>query len=196
MSDRTDQKLREVAVAWYAFRHEAEFAAGFLDDARIPYRMQVDDPILGSGISSNATIWVLGMHERQAREVLDLDGEPAYLSGGPARRGHRRSPDVRPVRRPTAPSRPPRRPSHGTGPAVDGAFPWIVPALSLRERGLALLGGAGTVGILRLFLREGMHPIVSGAAVLVAASLVVAGIAGWAPGPLRRLLRALSGGAP
>ena len=50
MSERTDQKLREVAVAWYAFRHEAEFAAGFLDDAGIPYRMQVDDPVLGSGV--------------------------------------------------------------------------------------------------------------------------------------------------
>jgi hypothetical protein len=181
VSERTDQKLREVAIAWYAFRHEAEFAAGFLDDAGIPYRMQLDDPVLGSGMSSNATIWVLGMHERQAREVLELDGERVHLSGGSS------------ATRVTAPARAGtiRPPSAPRGPGWETS-----PTLSLRERGLGLLGAGGMLALLRLFLQEGMHPIVSGGVVLVSALFAVAGIAGWAPAPLRRLLRALSGGAP
>lgn len=192
MSDRTDQKLREVSVAWYAFRHEAEFAAGFLDDAGIPFRMQIDDPVLGSGVSGNATIWVLGMHERSAREVLDLDGSPVYLTGGPA---PRTPPVPRQARASREPARP-RRPSvHRSAQALDRGS-GNVPTLSLRERGLALLGGAGVLALLRLFLPESMHPIMSGAGLAAGALLVVVGIVGWAPGPLRHLLRTLSGGPP
>ena len=43
MSGNTDRKLQDVVVARYQYRHEAEFAAGFLDDAEIAYRLQVDD---------------------------------------------------------------------------------------------------------------------------------------------------------
>lgn len=77
MSDRVDRKLEEIAVGHYAYRHEAEFAAGFLEDARIPYRLQIDDPGLGMPLSSSATIWVLGVDERRAREVLESEGSEA-----------------------------------------------------------------------------------------------------------------------
>jgi hypothetical protein len=43
MSDRIDKKLEQVAVAEFTYRHEAEFAAGFLTDAGIPHRLQIDD---------------------------------------------------------------------------------------------------------------------------------------------------------
>jgi len=190
--DPTDRKSREVVIAWYAFRHEAEFAAGFLDDAGIPYRMQFDDPILGSGVSSNARIWVRGIDERRAREVLELDDRPAYLSGGSSERRRSSAP-----RRPDRPS--PASAWRSARPArsdAEGVPSWELPALSVRERGLALLGAGGVLALMRLFPGQGIDPIVGGGAVTVAALLAVAGIAGWAPGPLRRLLRALSGGAP
>lgn len=72
MTDRTEKKLQDVVVARYQYRHEAEFAAGFLDDAGIPYRLQVDDPGLGMTISAPATLWVRGMDLQAALEVLDL----------------------------------------------------------------------------------------------------------------------------
>lgn len=75
MSDRVDRKLREVAVAKYGYRHEAEFAAGFLDDAGIPYRLQVDDPAMGLAVSAAATVWVVEMDAARAREVLEIDGD-------------------------------------------------------------------------------------------------------------------------
>ena len=46
MSERVEKKLQEVPLARYAFRHEAEFAAGFLTDAGIPHRLQIDEPFL------------------------------------------------------------------------------------------------------------------------------------------------------
>jgi hypothetical protein len=193
MSDRTDRKLREVAVAWYAFRHEAEFAAGFLDDAGIPFRMQVDDPLLGYGVSGSATIWVLGMHERSAREVLDLDGSPAYLTGGSSTR----TPPVTPPTRATGAH---ARPRGGSVQRERNGFDRTLPAsartLSFRERGLAVLGGGGALALLRLFLQDSMHPIISVTGLVIAFLLATVGIVGWAPGPLRQLLRALSGGAP
>jgi hypothetical protein len=41
-----------------------------------------------------------------------------------------------------------------------------------------------------------MHPIISVTGLVIAFLLATVGIVGWAPGPLRQLLRALSGGAP
>ncbi len=72
MSGRTDRKLQDVVVARFQYRHEAEFAAGFLDDARIPYRLQVDDAAMGMMISIPATLWVRAVDLRRAREILDL----------------------------------------------------------------------------------------------------------------------------
>lgn len=74
---RIDKKLEQVAVAQYAYRHEAEFAAGFLADAGIPYRLQIDDAggDLGLTLGRSATVWVRAVDLERARDVLDLEGE-------------------------------------------------------------------------------------------------------------------------
>jgi hypothetical protein len=76
MTDRVDKKLELVAVAEFAYRHEAEFAAGFLADAGIPYRLQADDAggDLGLTLGRRAVIWVHAMDVDRARDVLDLEG--------------------------------------------------------------------------------------------------------------------------
>lgn len=71
MSDRVDHKLQDVVLARFQYRHEAEFAAGFLDEAGIPYRLQIDDAALGLPLGEPGTLWVRGMDERRAREVLE-----------------------------------------------------------------------------------------------------------------------------
>jgi hypothetical protein len=72
---RIDRKLQEVAVAEFRYRHEAEFAAGFLDDAGIPYRLQIDDAggDLGLTLGRPAVVWVRAIDADAAREVLDLE---------------------------------------------------------------------------------------------------------------------------
>ncbi|HUF76776.1 MAG TPA: DUF2007 domain-containing protein [Longimicrobiales bacterium] len=79
MSDRIDRKLEQVAVGQFTYRHEAEFAAGFLADAGIPYRLQADDAggDLGLTLGRSATLWVLAVDAERAREVLDLEREEA-----------------------------------------------------------------------------------------------------------------------
>jgi hypothetical protein len=77
MSERIDKKLQQVAVGEFTYRHEAEFAAGFLDDAGIPYRLQVDDAggDLGLTLGRPAIIWVRAVDVERARDVLDFEGE-------------------------------------------------------------------------------------------------------------------------
>jgi hypothetical protein len=77
MSDHMDKKLEQVAVAKFTYRHEAEFAAGFLADAGIPYRLQIDDAggDLGLTLGGSAVVWVLAMDAERAREILDLQSE-------------------------------------------------------------------------------------------------------------------------
>ena len=77
MSDRIDKKLEQVAVGEYAYRHEAEFAAGFLADAGIPYRLQIDDAggDLGLTVGRRAVLWVLAIDAERAREVLELGSD-------------------------------------------------------------------------------------------------------------------------
>lgn len=82
MSGRIDKKLEQVPIAEFTYRHEAEFAAGFLTDAGIPHRLQIDDAggDLGLTLGRPAIIWVLAVDAERAREVLDLgagDVEPA-----------------------------------------------------------------------------------------------------------------------
>ena len=74
---RQDKKLEQVAVGQYGYRHEAEFAAGFLDDAGIPYRLQIDDGggDLGLTLGRAAVIWVRAVDVERAREVLDVGGD-------------------------------------------------------------------------------------------------------------------------
>lgn len=75
MSDREDRKLREVAVGRYGYRHEAEFAAGFLEDAGIPYRLQMNDPSMGMPLAASAILWVHAMDAERATDILDTGGE-------------------------------------------------------------------------------------------------------------------------
>jgi len=77
MSGRVDKKLEQVAVAEFTYRHEAEFAAGFLTDAGIPHRLQIDDAggDLGLTLGRPAIIWVLAADAERAREVLDLEAD-------------------------------------------------------------------------------------------------------------------------
>jgi hypothetical protein len=91
VSEKTDKKLVEVRAAEFRYRHEAEFAAGFLDDAGIPYRLQVDDPAMGLTIASPAVLWVRAVDLEEVREVLHMDDgdEAAEL---PARAVRTRSP--------------------------------------------------------------------------------------------------------
>ncbi len=76
MSDRVDRKVQEVRVGEYRYRHEAEFAAGFLEDAGIPYRLQIDDAggaDLGLGMLSPALLWVRAVDADVARDLIALD---------------------------------------------------------------------------------------------------------------------------
>jgi len=66
--------VRDVPVARFGSRHEAEFAAGFLENADIPYRLQFDDA--GGayfGATSVAVLWVRGEDLDDAREILDIE---------------------------------------------------------------------------------------------------------------------------
>lgn len=196
MSERVDFKLRHVALATYAYRHEAELAAGFLADAGIPYRLQVDDPALGMTIATPATLWVHAIDLRAAREVLELPagggaaeappregetdaptGNDALGAGRYANLGGGGPAHLRVVRHPPASA---RRPG----------------ALGAAERLLALgVAGGAAAAAVRL------PDPVSGAfttAVLwgVAAVFALAAVTGRTLPPLARLLRAVSGGAP
>lgn len=180
MSKRSDRKLRQIPVASYNYRHEAEFAAGFLDEAGIPYRLQIEDPTLGLSATNSATLWVAAVDERRARRVLEHEATAADMDetrdGGVAdeddvaRVGTRRSlpADI-----------------HGN----------VRPDLTLRERVLALFGSVGlgaTLGVEAVRETAGWIPLVIA---LLAVSLTLMAVFGWAPGPLKRLLSALSGDA-
>jgi hypothetical protein len=71
-----DDSDREVALATFRYRHEAELAAGFLRDAGIPYRLQIDDAggiDFGTTFSRPPVLWVRAADEVEARELLGLD---------------------------------------------------------------------------------------------------------------------------
>lgn len=209
MTDRSDRKLQQVPLASFNYRHEAEFAAGFLQDAGIPYRLQIEDPAMGLSVTNSATLWVAAMDERKARQVLDHElevsedeedwadddqwsaGDPDEGSGG-AGPGGPSSAGAAPARSATGrPSAPVER----SGPPERGIRN-AKPDLTLRQRVLALGGGVGVSAILGIeAVREASMGVPVGVA-LVAMILVLAGVFGWAPGPLRRLLGALSGDAP
>jgi hypothetical protein len=70
---------REVVVARFRYRHEAELAAGFLRDGGIPYRLQIDDAggvDFGTTFSRPPVLWVRAADLDEARELLGLDAEP------------------------------------------------------------------------------------------------------------------------
>jgi len=80
MSNEPRQK--DVLIAEYVYRHEAEFGAGFLADAGIPFRVQADDAggaYGGMTFTSAARIWVRSQDAEQAREILQVTPDPAIF---------------------------------------------------------------------------------------------------------------------
>ena len=80
MSNQPRQK--DVLIAEYVYRHEAEFGAGFLADAGIPFRVQADDAggaYGGMTFTSAARIWVRSQDAEQAREILQVTPDPAIF---------------------------------------------------------------------------------------------------------------------
>ncbi len=172
MSERVDRKLAEVAIARYGYRHEAEFASGFLEDAGIPYRLAVEDATLGVAASTSATIWVRGIDVERARDLLELEDG----SDGKRLTTDRSRTDV-------ARGQQPRRPAQGAWPVLTGV-----------ERGLAAtLGGSLLLaGQLVTAATPGLVPALSIGGFLVALPAVL----GKAPRWLKGLLAGLTGGAP
>lgn len=78
MNRDSEPEEREVIVARFRSRHEAELAAGFLDDAGIPYRLQIDD---AGGVDFGTTfvrppvLWVRAADLDDARDIIGLENE-------------------------------------------------------------------------------------------------------------------------
>ena len=79
MSDQVEKKLQHVAIASYEYRHDAEFAAGFLDDAGIPFYRRTRAPgdlTLGMAdvapiVGEEHLLFVPAGVADEARKVLD-----------------------------------------------------------------------------------------------------------------------------
>jgi len=67
---------KPLAVANYRTRLEAEVAAGFLDNARIPYVIQSAEGMLHGPLGAGATILVNPDHVEEARQILIGDLDP------------------------------------------------------------------------------------------------------------------------
>lgn len=83
---RPVRSQRSVPIAAYHYRHEAEFAAGFLRGAGIPFRLQIDDAggaDAGVTMGRPAVLWVRADDEEDARALLELDGAPAEIRRRP-----------------------------------------------------------------------------------------------------------------
>lgn len=133
MTEKVDRKIQEVRVAEYRYRHEAEFAAGFLEDAGIPYRLQIDDAGgagLGLGMLHPAVLWVRAVDADVARDLVALDEdeldqapEPVRIEPDAIRLPRRRDSRLTPVERAV---------SGGLGTALLAVAPNL-PPLRLRE---------------------------------------------------------------
>ena len=70
---------KDVVIAEYMYRHEAEFSSGFLADAGIPFRVEADDAggaYGGMTFTSAARIWVRSEDAEKASDILALTSEP------------------------------------------------------------------------------------------------------------------------
>ncbi|MDE3002917.1 MAG: hypothetical protein OXU33_13300 [Gemmatimonadota bacterium] len=191
MERRVERKLQEVVVAQYSWRHEAEFAAGFLSDAGIPYRLQIDDPSLGISVSAAATLWVLGIDEVRARDVLDINEQQTPQLSSP------RSSKPPPQQKAAHPSSPDPGAVIATEYAPIRADPYRPKgAMPLRARALSILGGVGIAAIGQAAFPQWSTPGIEVALTTGGAILIIVGLIGWAPSFLKDWLSALSGLAP
>ena len=168
LSERIDKKLREVPIGEFRFRHEAEFAAGFLSDAGIPYRLQIDDAggvEFGLSGTRPGVLWVSEMNAEQAQELIHLDElDPEESSSVVSFVTDSRSQTIRRGR------------------------------LSFRARGFA--GGFAVILIVVGVGMGSTAPV--GAMIFAALAALFSAIAvtGRAPKPIEAILRMLSGEAP
>lgn len=185
-------------IAEYLYRHEAEFAAGFLRDAGIPFRLQIDDAggaDAGVTIARPAVIWVRADDEDEARVILDLDdGGGAAVERVPAQddaaaRDRPDSGDAAGSARTLRPSR-----ASGPHPSRVPTFEPLCPTerivaglLALALVGLASYGGEGAVPWVGVW---------ETIALLLGLVLGLSAVSGKTLGSIRAILRALSGTAP
>jgi len=69
--------MKEVLLAQFSYRHEAEFAQGFLWDAKVPSRVESDDAggvDLSISFLAGASLFVTEADEERAVEVLRSAG--------------------------------------------------------------------------------------------------------------------------
>tara|TARA_Y100000590_G_scaffold451391_1_gene592708 strand:+ start:2244 stop:2792 length:549 start_codon:yes stop_codon:yes gene_type:complete len=182
LEQRVDRKTREVAVAQYVWRYEAEFAAGFLRDANIAHRLQIDDPAMGISISTAATLWVLAADEKRAREILDISEEHSPRLSSRKKAYHHGS------TRTTA-----RIDIHDDGAQHTST---THSKMTFRARSLAIICAVGIAGIGQVLLTNWYLPGPGPALAFLVAMLVVVGFTGRAPRALRNFLLAVSGGIP
>jgi len=80
VTKQVDRKMRDVPVGQYRYRHEAEFAAGILADAGVPYRLQLDDAggaDLGLSFLRPAILWVRAADAGDARDLVAWEEDDA-----------------------------------------------------------------------------------------------------------------------
>jgi hypothetical protein len=178
----TREESPAVRIAEYLYRHEAEFAAGFLRDAGIPYLLQIDDAggaDAGVTIGRPATLWVRAEDEEDARALLALEGSPAEVPrAGAARASDERDAQAGPVG--------PRHPGPTFIPLCR-AERVVAGVVALVLFGLASAGGEAAVPWVGLW-----ESIALGLALVLGLSSV----SGKTLGPVHAILRWLSGFAP
>lgn len=185
-------------IAEYLYRHEAEFAAGFLRDAGIPYRLQIDDAggaDAGVTIGRPAVLWVRADDEDEARDILDLDNDSAAA----VERVPAPDPAETPARRESRDAASSARAPHGsraveTGPSRTPALEplcrterIVAGLLALALVGLASYGGEGAVPWVGVW---------ETVALLMGLVLGLSAVSGKTLASLRAILRTLSGTAP
>jgi hypothetical protein len=210
MAERVDKKLQTVILARYQYRHEAEFAAGFLDEAGIPYRLQIDDPAMGMTIGTPATLWVRGMDVRAALDTLNVRELPSHRAAAEAAEAAEAEETPEAGETPETPetaetaefARTPETTKAAHAAGVTSATGYGTSTLRHRAAGDRLTTLERTVAIGIFVLLGGTAYLASAGAVwgAVLAALVaplgLVGLLGRAPSAIRRFLRAISGSAP
>ncbi|MEX2466500.1 MAG: hypothetical protein WD995_06290 [Gemmatimonadota bacterium] len=170
-----------VPIAEYLYRHEAEFAAGFLRDAGIPFRLQIDDAggaDAGVTIARPAVLWVRAEHEEEARAILDLDDSSASVA---------RSPATHDADEAGPPGDASPTPSHIAFEPLCRAERLLAGILALALFGLAASGGEGAVPWVGVW---------ESIALGLALALGLSAVSGQTVGPIKAILRTLSGTLP
>ena len=175
-----------VPIAEYHYRHEAEFAAGFLRGAGIPFRLQIDDAggaDAGVTIGRPAVLWVRAEDEEDARAILALDDSSAAV----ARRdpsGYDEAREEHEAPTPHAPVLPARGFTFET---LSKAERVLAGLLALALFALAAYGGEDAVPWVSVW---------ESIALGLALALGLSAVSGQTLGSIKAILRALSGRLP